>query len=160
MILLCYDGSSDAQCAIDRAGELLGGQPATVLSVWEPFLDVMARTGSGFGYAAAPLNYEEIDAATEEAARERAEEGVERARRAGMDPQPRTRGRGATIAATILAEADEVGADAIVLGTRGLTGLKSLLVGSVSHALLHHADRTVIVVPSPEVAAERAAHLR
>ena len=63
-----------------------------------------------------------------------------------------------TIAETILSEADEVDAVAIVLGTRGLTGLKSLLLGSVSHALLQHTDRTVIVVPSPEVAAERAAH--
>jgi hypothetical protein len=34
MILLCYDGSSDAQCAIDRAGELLRGQPATILTLW------------------------------------------------------------------------------------------------------------------------------
>lgn len=156
MILLCYDGSSDAQSAIDRAGELLGEQPATVLTVWEPFLDVMTRTGSGFGYGATPLNFGDIDAASEQAARERADEGVERARRAGMNPQPRTRARGATIAATILDEADEVGARAIVLGSRGLTGLKSLLLGSVSHALLQHADRTVIVVPSPEVAAERA----
>jgi nucleotide-binding universal stress UspA family protein len=61
---------------------------------------------------------------------------------------------------TIPSEADEVAADAIVLGTRGLTGLKSLMLGSVSHAILQHADRPVIVVPSPEVAARRAARLR
>jgi nucleotide-binding universal stress UspA family protein len=45
-----------------------------------------------------------------------------------------------------------------VLGTRGLTGVKSLLLGSVSHAVLQHADRPVIIVPSPETARERAAH--
>lgn len=156
MILLCYDGSPDAQAAVDRAGELLSGQPATVLTVWEPFLDVMTRTGSGFGLGAPALNFEDIDAVSEQAARERAQEGAERARHAGMNPQPRTRVRGTTIADTILAEADEVGAGAIVIGSRGLTGVKSLLLGSVSHALLQHADRTVIVVPSPEVAAERA----
>ena len=43
------------------------------------------------------------------------------------------------------------------LGTRGLTGLKSLFLGSVSHAALEHADRPVMVVPSGEVAAARAA---
>lgn len=158
MILLCYDGSSDAQSAIDRAGELLSGQPATVLTVWEPFVDVMTNTTTGMGIGASPLNFEEIDAASEQAAHERAEEGVQRATRAGMNPQPRTRVRGATIADTILSEADELDASAIVIGSRGLTGFKSLLLGSVSHALLQHTDRTVIVIPSPEVAATRAAH--
>jgi nucleotide-binding universal stress UspA family protein len=42
------------------------------------------------------------------------------------------------------------------MGCRGLTALKSLLLGSVSHAVIQHADRTVIVVPSPAVAASRA----
>jgi nucleotide-binding universal stress UspA family protein len=60
------------------------------------------------------------------------------------------------VAATILDEARELGATAIVVGSRGLTGVKSLLLGSVSHALIQHADRTVIVVPSPDVAAARA----
>ena len=42
------------------------------------------------------------------------------------------------------------------MGSRGLTGVKSLLLGSVSHEVIQHADRTVVVVPSPDVAASRA----
>ena len=160
MILIAYDGSSDARSAIDRAGELLSGEPATVLTVWEPFIDVMARTGAGLGLAPGIVDYEEIDRAYEQSARERAAEGVERADRAGLNAQPRTRIRHTTIADAILSEADEVGARLIVLGTRGLTGIKSVLMGSVSHAVLQHADRPVIVVPSPDVARERAAHRR
>jgi nucleotide-binding universal stress UspA family protein len=158
VILIAYDGSKDAQAAIDQAGELMGGEPTTVLSVWEPSIEVMTRIGLGFapGY----VDFERIDKAYEESARERAAEGAQRAGRAGLNAQPRTRARDSTIAATILAEADEVGARAIVLGTRGLTGVKSLWLGSVSHAVLQHADRPVIVVPSPEVARERAAHRR
>ena len=158
MILIAYDGSKDAQSAIDLAGDLMSGEPTTVLSVWEPFVDVMARTGLGVGPGV--IDLEAIDKAYEESARERAAEGAQRAARAGLNAQPRTRARQATIAATILAEADELGASAIVLGSRGLTGVKSLLLGSVSHAVLQHADRPVIVVPSPEVAHERAAHRR
>ena len=59
-----------------------------------------------------------------------------------------------------LSEADDAKANAIVLGTRGLTGLKSLMLGSVSHAVVQHADRPVIIVPSPEITAKRAASRR
>lgn len=159
MILLCYDGSPDAQAAIDHAGEMLSGQPAIVLTIWEPFVEVMARSGTGFGLGA-PMNSEEIDADSEQAAVQRAQEGADRARRAGLDPQPRARASRGTVADTILSEAGEVGAGAIVMGTRGLTGLKSMLLGSVSHALIQHADRAVIVVPSAAVVAERTAHRR
>ncbi len=117
----------------------------------------MARTG-GIALWADGVDMEQIDVRAERAARERAEEGAARAEEAGLNPVPRTRTREITIARTILAEAERIGADAIVMGTRGLTGVKSLMLGSVSHAVLQHADRTVVVVPSPEVAAERGQH--
>lgn len=156
MILICYDGSPDSQAAIAQAGELLHGQSATVLTVWEPFIDVMCRVGGGMAYWDG-VDLAEIDTESERTARARAEEGVELARAASLQAEGRTRARGATIAETILADADDVNAKAIVLGTRGLTGLKSLMLGSVSHAVLQHAARPVIVVPSPEIAAKRAA---
>ena len=156
MILIAYDGSADSQAAIDTAGELLKGQPATVLTVWEQLSDLVARTGSGM--AIGDIDFVSVDKSSEDQARERAEEGSERAKRAGLEPVARTSVRENSIAATILAQADEVGASVIVLGTRGLTGLKSLLLGSVSHGVLQHADRPVVVVPSPATASERAAH--
>lgn len=155
MILIAYDGSSDAQAAIDRAGELLSGQPATVLTVWERFVDVVTRAGAGMPIGA--VDYDELDRENADQARRRAAEGAERAERAGFKAQSHIAVRDLSIAGTILAEAEDVGASAVVLGTRGLTGLKSLLLGSVSHAVLQHADRAVIVVPSPEIAVQRAA---
>ena len=156
MILVAYDGSADAQAAIDRAGELMKGQPATILTVWERVIDLAARTGAGIGIGG--VDFDSVDRSSRDQARQRANEGVERAQRAGLKPRARTSVRKRSIAGTILSEADDVGASAIVMGTRGLTGLKSLLLGSVSHAVLQHADRPVIVVPSPAVASERAAH--
>lgn len=158
MILIAYDGSADARAAIQRAGELLTGRPATVLAVWERFQDVLARSGAGMPIGA--VDYDELDRTYEEQARERAEEGVKLAQDAGLKAQARTCVRRGSIADAILSEADDLDAEAIVLGTRGLTGLKSLLLGSVSHGVVQHANRPVIVVPSQELAGERAARRR
>jgi nucleotide-binding universal stress UspA family protein len=156
MILICYDGSEDSHAAIDQAGTLLGGQPATVLTVWEPFIQVLTRTSYGFGMTADTLNIDEIDAANRGGAQSLAEAGAKLAREAGLDAQARTCAQASTIADAILETAGELDASAIVIGSRGLTGVKSVLLGSVSHRLIQHADRTVIVVPSAKVAAARA----
>jgi nucleotide-binding universal stress UspA family protein len=157
MILLCYDGSPDARAAIESAGELLSGQPATVLTVWEPFADVMARASYGFAMASgSAVDIESIDKANRDASEQRAREGAALADQAGFSAKALAVSNTGTIADTILAHADQLGASAIVMGTRGLTGIKSLLLGSVSHAVIQHADRTVVVVPSGDVAAARA----
>jgi nucleotide-binding universal stress UspA family protein len=158
MILIAYDGSADAQAAIQRTGALFPDRPATVLAVWEPFEDVVARTGAVS--AMSTMDYEEVDREYERESRRRAEEGAQRAQDAGLVGQARVRVRDGSIAQAILAEAADIDAEAIVLGTRGLGRFKSLFLGSVSHAVLQHADRPVMVVPSPEVAAQRAAQGR
>jgi nucleotide-binding universal stress UspA family protein len=155
VILIAYDGSVDADAAIDRVAALLPGQQATVLTVWERIVDVLARTGAAFTLG--DVDYVAVDHAAEEQALKRAEDGAQRASQAGLKAQAQTRARENSIADCLLEEADALGADAIVMGTRGLTGLKSLFLGSVSHAVLQRADRPVIVVPSPQVAAERSA---
>lgn len=153
MILIAYDGSKDAHEAIARAAKLFPGQPATILVVWQRFFETMAGAGVGM---AVLLDYDEIDQAAGKAAEDKAAEGVQVAQEAGLEATARPAVSVGTVAATILSEADAIDADAVVMGSRGLTGVKSLLLGSVSNAVLQHADRPVVVVPSPEVATERA----
>jgi nucleotide-binding universal stress UspA family protein len=156
MILICYDGSPDARTAIEHAGELLGGQPATILTIWETLAEVLAHTPAGFGLAPGDIDFEKIDASSRASAESTAAEGAEIAGQAGLTAEPQVREQSTTVAAAILDAAAAVDATAIVVGSRGLTGIKSMLLGSVSHALLHHADRPVLVVPSAQVAAARA----
>jgi nucleotide-binding universal stress UspA family protein len=160
MVLICYDGSADAKAAIEQAGELFEGQPATVLAVWEPFVEVLARTPAALGMTSGIGNVDEIDKASRESAEQVAQEGADLACNARLNAQPRVCARVSSVANAILCEAEEVGANAIVLGSRGLGGLSSLLVGSVSHAVIQHADRAVIIVPSPRVARARAVKRR
>jgi nucleotide-binding universal stress UspA family protein len=155
VLLICYDGSIDAQAAIDQVGELMSGEAVSVLTVWDGLAEVLALVGARDAVGA--LDFEAIDAACEQAARQRADEGVRRARDVGLNARARVAKRAATISETIIREADAIGASAIVLGCRGLTGFRSVLLGSVSTAVLQHADRPVIVVPSPEIISRRTA---
>lgn len=52
----------------------------------------------------------------------------------------------------LLAEAENWDADLIVLGSRGLGGVKRLLLGSVSSAVLAHANCSVRIVRERPVA--------
>ena len=36
----------------------------------------------------------------------------------------------------------------IVLGSRGLTGMRSLVLGSVSHGVANHSRRPVLIIPA------------
>jgi nucleotide-binding universal stress UspA family protein len=157
MILLCYDGSADGQAAIDQAGLLMSGSEATVLVIWETILETMTRHGSlGMGFGMVGLFSDDgADTTIKQAAVDTAAAGVQRAAAAGLVAQPRIVNRNGDIAAVILAEAAALDARVIVMGTRGLGGVKSLMLGSVSRAVLHHADRAVLVVPSSSLAEQR-----
>lgn len=159
MILVSYDGSPDAQAAIDHAAKLMPGAEAIILTVWEPFFDTLARSAEfGLGVTGTYADAETVDAATRDAALATATEGAERARAAGLSAQPQCTDARGGIPDAILATAANVDADAIVIGTRGRSPMRSALLGSVSHAVVHHADRAVLVIPSPAVAARRHRH--
>jgi nucleotide-binding universal stress UspA family protein len=160
MILIAYDRSDDAKAAIQHAGRLMRGQTAIVLSIWEPFMTMIARTPAGLGPINDMSDIERIDETLRRTAERHVQEGEQLARAAGLDASARVAPRSASIAEAILAVAEETGAAAIVLGSRGLTGLKSMILGSASHAIVQHADRPVLVVPSPAVAERRQQHTR
>ena len=158
MILIAYDGSDDAKAAIAEAGKLFPGEPTTVAHAWSHFIDTMARSGATAGLL---VDYDAIDEATQANAAERAREGGDLATAAGLsDVQAVTVAVTTNLAEAILAEAEALDARAIILGSRGLGSVKAFFLGSVSNTILHHADRPVVIVPSPEVAAHRAEHLK
>jgi nucleotide-binding universal stress UspA family protein len=70
---------------------------------------------------------------------------------AGWDAEARLARAQTTEWRAIVDVADEMDAGLIVCGSRGLTGLRGLVLGSVSHAVLQHAGRPVLIAPAPPV---------
>lgn len=150
-LLIAYDGSHDAKAAVALAGHLFDGSTAVVLTVWEGFSEVVSRSGAGRSSA---FDFEQIEADCEQWAQRQAVEGAGHARAAGLQAETRVAKQSGSTADTILQEAATAGAELIVIGTRGLGTVKSLLLGSVSRALLQHADLPVLVAPVTASGAE------
>ena len=150
-LLLCYDGSDDARHAIQRAGELLPGRRALVVSVRQPTaaLDSVAVLGATGGM----VNVIEIERISVEAGGRVAGDGVRIAQAAGFDAEPITVQATGPVWETIVDLADRHDAATIVMGSRGLTGLRSMLLGSVSSAVVHHADRPTLIIRRPDIGA-------
>jgi nucleotide-binding universal stress UspA family protein len=148
-MLIAYDGSENARHALAQAGAFFGrDRPTIVLYVWEPAELAAAHRGAA-GLSATPTE-EGAYATAEETAALVAAEGVEIARAAGLDAQARTIQAGLNpIWETIVDAADDVAASVIVLGSRGLRGLRTLMLGSVAHQVVHHAHQSVLIVPAP-----------
>jgi nucleotide-binding universal stress UspA family protein len=154
MILIAYDGSEDAKAAIQHAGRLIPGTAATVLTIWEPFETMLARTPETLRPLAAVRDADEIDRQEAEASEESAQHAVALAHGAGIDATALSTPLNGNVADTIIEQADRLDVDAIVVGARGLTGI-ALLLGSVSLAVVQRADRPVVIVPSGDVAKQR-----
>jgi nucleotide-binding universal stress UspA family protein len=146
-LLLCYDRSEDAEHAIQSAGSLLIGRRSLVVTVWQPVahLDSIAW----FGETAGMVDWVEIDRAAAEEGGRVANDGVRIAESAGLEAKPVAIKATGPVWKTIIEIADCQDAAAIVMGSRGLTGIRSMLLGSVSSAVVHHADRPTLVVHRP-----------
>jgi nucleotide-binding universal stress UspA family protein len=107
-------------------------------------VNVQNRTTLGLAEGAAVMPAAWVEQEEETAAAEALREAVAACREAGA--RYATRSERGPIAATIDRVAREEGVAHIVMGTRGLGGVRSLLLGSVATQLLHLADVPVTLV--------------
>ena len=151
LVLLCFDGSDDARAAIAEAGALFAPRAAVVLTVWEPLASWAPYDPATI--LSAPLsrlasNEMGLDEIIRDLAQERLEQGTDLAAAAGFRAEGRLE-KGKPWR-RIRDVAEQLGAEPIVVGARGLGRVESVLLGSVSSAVVHHARRPVLVVPHHE----------
>ena len=134
-VLVAIDESTHAKMVIDMAADL-----ATTFSAEVRVLHVLE---TGFVGRAGVVNLESADGA-----QAMVNVAVDDLQSRGVlvtgNVRPAQRGR---LATEINTEAHDFGADLIVIGSRGLSDLEGLFVGSTSHRLLHVTDLPVVVIP-------------
>jgi nucleotide-binding universal stress UspA family protein len=146
-VLLCYDGSDPAKHAIECAADSLRTRDAVVLTVWQTTVGL-----GSFAWAGATenmLDYVELDRTAAALGERIVSEGVRIARAAGLRAEPLAVKATGPVWTTILEVAQRRNTSMIVIGSRGLTGMRSIFMGSVSTAVVHHADRPTLVIHSP-----------
>ena len=141
-ILLCTDGSDLSLDALASGVALLGrGRPYVLVTVADaPDPDVL----SGTGHAGAEMSAQEFDLAVG-AAHESARQVLTEAEARLMIDDIEMRVLSGEPAAVICELADQAGADAIVLGSRGRGGFTRALLGSVSDYVVRNAPCPVVV---------------
>jgi nucleotide-binding universal stress UspA family protein len=154
-VLIAYDGSPPARAAVSAAGTLFAPGEAIVLTVWEPGLAEMMIMPDATGMGSTMLPFDpsvtrEVERAGEEHAQSVAAEGAALAKEAGLDARALAAEDLTDPPDAIVAAAEEQHARAIVIGSRGLGGLKSKLLGSTSKAVLRRAACPVVVVRHPD----------
>jgi nucleotide-binding universal stress UspA family protein len=141
-IVIGFDNSEGARHAIATTAALFPGRNAVVLHVWSPISVISAS----YGGAVALSDYD--DHALRDGASTVAAAGCALAAEAGLDARPEIAEvtyEGAWHAILDAARADD--AELVVVGSRGLSTFKSLVLGSVSHGVAQHAHLPVLIVP-------------
>jgi nucleotide-binding universal stress UspA family protein len=140
-IVVGTDGSQTAAEAVRQAVELARatGARLDIVSAYEPVPQHRLREESGeipgdIAYSVGPR--EDVNVILEGAAGPANEAGVT------VETHPRE----GDPADAILDVAEEVGADLVVVGNKGMTGARRFLLGSVPNKISHHAPCGVYIV--------------
>jgi nucleotide-binding universal stress UspA family protein len=149
-ILIAYDSSELAGVAVRWTAELFAGGPAVLATVWERGLAAVSmRQPNALGMSTLPpdpATVEAVDRLQREHALAVADDGAELARSLGLAAEPQAVPDAGEVADTLIDSARERDAAVVVVGSHGISGLRSRLLGRVSRKLIEHRERPVLVI--------------
>ena len=152
--LVGFDGSIAAAAAIEAAALLLPDVHGWITYLWVPPFTgdrVSRRLREQYGNVNDLIEAVEREGAFE--AQRIMAMGVGLARAAGWEAEPLLEQTYGAEGTALVQAAEKVGADVVILGSRGLGGTDAIL-GSVSDMVVHYCSRPVLVVPHPLLSAE------
>ena len=142
-ILSAVDGSEVSERALDEALKLATYNHAAVCLAHAVDTTVPA-VGDAY------VNLDEYRESFLELGRDVIKHAADRARTAGIEPETALLEVDTNqLSAAIIGEAIRWGADLIVLGTHGRSGLSRFLVGSVAEGVVRHTPVPVLLVRGP-----------
>ncbi len=146
-VLIGFDGSPSAERAIEATARLMPGAAAVVAHVWHPY----GRRAPGalpgvLGHVvAAGARKEDVESAA--GSDTIARRGAELASGLGLAAEPRSVSSDRNAGPALMQLADELGAELIVIGPRGLSTVAAALRDGTSHHLAMRSAIPVLVVP-------------
>jgi nucleotide-binding universal stress UspA family protein len=147
--LIAFDGSPAARQAVAVAANLLQPRSTLVLTVWEPALAHAAAAPAPHATARPTADLSaglDVDSELRRNAEEVSRQGAELARSLGLDAEPIATPDVRDVPHTIVELARRHDAATIVVGSRGLSGLRARLEGSTAKDVVKQASCPVIVV--------------
>jgi nucleotide-binding universal stress UspA family protein len=141
-IMVAFDTSKDSVKAIEFGCSLAKKYGSTLLVVH--VYTASFPLYSGVAQMPAP-EYEGVAELSKERARGVLREGIELAEAQGVKAKGELLEASSTVQAILEFDMSEK-VDLIIVGTRGMTGFKKLILGSVSSGLVSHSECPVLVV--------------
>jgi nucleotide-binding universal stress UspA family protein len=138
LILLSVDGSPDSDKALGLTRDLARIHGSRVLVVHGRDVPFVAPSGQP-----APPRVERWE--SDEDARQLIDAAVSELQAAGVDVRGEVLPGQGRISYKILETAERESADLIVLGSRGMSRVEELMIGSVSHKIIHMAKCPVLL---------------
>jgi nucleotide-binding universal stress UspA family protein len=140
-VVVAFDGSKDSEKAVRLAGSISSkfGSEVIVVHVFSsPTIGFTAASGM-------PVpDYTGLEEAKRESAKGVLARGVQLAKEMGIGAKGELIEAPSVVQAIVEFAASEK-ADLIIAGTRGMTGFRKLIIGSVSSGLVNHSPCAVLV---------------
>jgi nucleotide-binding universal stress UspA family protein len=147
-LLIGFDGSASAEEAVRAAARLYPGRATVVAHAWRSptRMSLAGRALLGAPDPAVRDISRELDERQEAHASEVASSGAALAAELGLDARAALVAADSSVWSALDEEAGRADAAVLVVGCRGQGAIAGALLGSVSSALAHNADRPLLVV--------------
>ena len=143
-IVVGTDGSETANIAVGRATELakLTGATLHIVHAFQPL--TRTHLGASATVASPTIDIVQVNEGIEGHAHDVLDHAAAAAKRA--DVKVEVHALPGDPADTLVAAAKNVGADLVVVGSRGMSGVKRFVLGSVPNKVSHHCPCSLLIV--------------